>query len=347
MKNSKRISYLGLLKFLAAIAIIFYHAKTALTAHGGALYTLVEFFMFITGYFTFKHFHSKKDEIKRNSIEKKATNAIKYSVSKIITLMPFAIITVILVLLIYIWYARYQDPRTILLIFRTVPADLLLMHSQSPDAANALWYISALAIALPVFCLFCQTKKPKTALLLLSPLIIVYFWGPYWGNKIKGVYAIMRMLAGLITGASIYYSTKYIKKRYESKKSAIALQVAEILLTIVGITLMYPVAEATYTNYTDRYIVIIMYIVLTIIFSQRTYTSHIRNKTLDYLEQVSMPLFLLHIPILPTIALLVAPYEKPLLYVVCCIVASILFSIIVSALVKQARIYAMRRNTKK
>lgn len=343
MKNSKRISYLGLLKFLAAIAIIFYHAKIAITAHGGALYTLVEFFMFITGYFTFKHFHSKKDEIKRNSIEKKATNAIKYSVSKIITLMPFVIITVILVLLIYIWNARYQDPRTILLIFRTVPADLLLMHSQSPDAANALWYISALAIALPVFCLFCQTKKPKATFLLLSPLIIVYFWSPYWGNKINGAYAIIRMLAGLITGASLYYSARFIKRRYANKKSATVLQIVETLLTIIGVILMYPVAEATYTSYTDRYIVIIMYIVLTIIFSQRTYTSRIRNKTLDYLEQISMPLFLLHIPVLPTIALLITPYERPLLYVTSCITISVLFSIITSYIVKQIREERTRR----
>ena len=37
MKENNRISYLGLLKFIASLAIIFYHSKTIMTSHWGAI----------------------------------------------------------------------------------------------------------------------------------------------------------------------------------------------------------------------------------------------------------------------------------------------------------------------
>lgn len=330
MRNSKRISYLGLLKFLAAIAIIFYHSKTELTSHGGAIYTLVEFFALITGYFTFRHFHIKKEEIKRDSIEKKSAKAFAYSMAKMLGLMPYVIISVIAILLIYMWYARQQGLYVIMMLFKTVPADMMLFHSQIPDSYTALWYVSALAIVMPLFCLICQTRKPKTILIVMMPFILVYFWSANWGNKIYGIWSIVRILSMLVSGMSIYYFSRYIKKYFVSKKTRLILQVVETMLLIAIFIMMYPVAEAEYTYYTDRYIVICIYVMLGILFSQTTYTSRLRNAFFDYLEQISMPLFLVHIPVMPMMALFITPHEKPLCYVVATITASVILSMVVT-----------------
>lgn len=60
VKNNKRISVLGLIKLLAAIAIVYFHAR--LDDHWEHLWLLVGLFFFITGYFTFKHFRKKENE---------------------------------------------------------------------------------------------------------------------------------------------------------------------------------------------------------------------------------------------------------------------------------------------
>ena len=59
VQNNKRISVLGLIKFLAAIAIVYFHISTR--DHWEHLWLLVELFFFITGYFTFKHFRKKEN----------------------------------------------------------------------------------------------------------------------------------------------------------------------------------------------------------------------------------------------------------------------------------------------
>lgn len=74
VKNNKRISVLGLIKFLAAIAIVYYH--TDLGGHWNHLWILVELFFFITGYFTFKHFRKKENRGKELGAKSKECHIV-------------------------------------------------------------------------------------------------------------------------------------------------------------------------------------------------------------------------------------------------------------------------------
>ena len=90
VKNNKRISVLGLIKFLAAIAIVYFHVR--ISDYWEHLWLLVELFFFITGYFTFKHFRKKENRGK--NLEQKSKNAIVYTVKKFTPLIPYVLVAI-------------------------------------------------------------------------------------------------------------------------------------------------------------------------------------------------------------------------------------------------------------
>ena len=63
VKSNKRQSIIDLVKFIAAVAIVYYHTLYGRTdLHFSMLYLLVELFFFITGYYTFSHFRKKRKQ---------------------------------------------------------------------------------------------------------------------------------------------------------------------------------------------------------------------------------------------------------------------------------------------
>ena len=86
VKNNKRISVLGLIKFFTAIAIVYFHTlPTDPSTHWSHLWLLVELFFFITGYFTFKHFRKKENRGNTFAFKfKGARNQIDEFVGKIL-----------------------------------------------------------------------------------------------------------------------------------------------------------------------------------------------------------------------------------------------------------------------
>lgn len=155
VKNNKRISALGLIKFLAAIAIILHHAFIN-SGHGTHFWLFVDLFFFITGYFTFKHFRKKKN--RGMILEDKADRAIKYTIKKFSAFIPYVMIAVVLYSISYIVEEGNLNFSSILII----PFNLTFLNSQINLHMSALWFLSAMLIVFPLFCLMCQTKKQKS-----------------------------------------------------------------------------------------------------------------------------------------------------------------------------------------
>lgn len=129
VKNNKRISVLGLIKFFAAIAIVYFHTlPTDPSTHWWHLWLLVELFFFITGYFTFKHFRKKKNRGK--TLEQKSKNAISYTVKKFLPLIPFVIVAIVIK---YIALLLRNDGATFSSIMKILPLDILLLNSQTAE----------------------------------------------------------------------------------------------------------------------------------------------------------------------------------------------------------------------
>ena len=75
-KGKHRASVLGLVKFIAAVAIVYFHTLMGVPRHFSALYLLVELFFFITGYYTLKHFQDKTKDVYADSVETKSQKAL-------------------------------------------------------------------------------------------------------------------------------------------------------------------------------------------------------------------------------------------------------------------------------
>ena len=107
VNKKHRASVLGLMKFAAALAIIYYHTIDP-AQHWSMLYLLVEFFFFVTGYYTYKHFQSKQHDIQTDTVEEKSSKAIRYSFKKIYSLVPYIVVAIVLPLYCLICQNRYK-----------------------------------------------------------------------------------------------------------------------------------------------------------------------------------------------------------------------------------------------
>ena len=336
VKNNKRISVLGLIKFLAAIAIVYFHISTR--DHWEHLWILVELFFFVTGYFTFKHFRKKENRCK--TIEQKSKNAISYTIKKFLPLIPFAIIAIIIK---YIALFLLNDKNMYSSIIRVLPLDILLLNSQTSDFLWPLWYLSAMLIVFPLFCLMCQTKHKNTLYVVLFTSIIAYYFN-FFNGATSQFNCLIRAFFGMSAGILVYAFSSHIRKNKNIKRDSKSLMFLFIILATASILCLYP------TKYSNGYqlygILFIIFTILwlSILLSGKIFLSRVSSPTMDYLERISMIIYMIHIPVMYVLWLPIFPSplsENQLL------IMTILSSIVLSAVLNlvSSEITAKRNKT--
>lgn len=327
VKNNKRISVLGLIKFLAAIAIVFHHI--CIGARYVNLYILVEFFFFVSGYFTFKHFR-KKENCGKTS-EEKAKIAFSYTVNKFKPFIPFVLIAVILKYIILLLRNNGGSVSSLLV---NMSYDALLLNSQTTEYPWALWYLSAMFIIFPIFCYMCQTRRKYTLYIPLFTSVIIYYFN-YFNGDIMGVKSLLRAFFGMSTGILVYAASTYIHKNKSIKKYSPLPLVGAILSFALSILCLYP----TFTN-SSYWLFRNLYLIstatwLSIILSQKTIISHISSPFMNYLERLSMIIYILHMPII-TIIKIVSDFLSlnSFTTIAICIISSIAISAAINEIYK-------------
>lgn len=326
VKNNKRISVLGLIKFFAAIAIVYFHTlPTDPSTHWRHLWLLVELFFFITGYFTFKHFRKKENRGK--TLEQKSKNAISYTVKKFLPLIPFVIVAIVIK---YIALLLRNDGATFSSIMKILPLDILLLNSQTAELNWPLWYLSAMLIVFPLFCLMCQTKRKNTLYIVLFTSTIVYYFN-FFNGAISYLGCLIRAFFGMSAGVLVYALSVYVKKNDKIKKDSKFLLLLFLALIAISVLCLYP------TKYNEGYEIYgSLFIVLTVLWlpillSGKIFLSHISSPLMDYLERISMIIYMIHIPIIYILCLQMLSFtfsENQLL--VMTILASIILSIVIN-----------------
>lgn len=300
VKNNKRISVLGLIKFLAAIAIVYYH--TDLGGHWNHLWILVELFFFITGYFTFKHFRKKENRGK--SSEQKAKNAISYTINKFKPFVTFALIAIILR---YIAILLLNNGTPLVSLARIAPIEALLLNSQIGERYWALWYLSAMLIVFPLFCYMCQTKKKRTLYIILFTVTIAYYFN-FFKAAIFGYESLIRAFFGMSTGILVYGASEAIRKNKRIKKNSLLLLLISLLSMCASAIVLYPSPSSLgYRTYGELFLIFTV-AWFSILMSKKTILSGISSKTMDYLERLSMIIYLIHTPILLIVELVLKSF---------------------------------------
>lgn len=253
----------------------------------------VEVFFIISGYFTTQHF-SQKDR-SDTTLERASIRALSYTRKKYLRLFPYVCCVTFVQLTVYAIHNAITNPgqfglHEIVSTYKKLPVDILLLNSARaydvfPDVAP-LWYLSAMIIVFPVFCLLIQMKS-ESFLRILSMMIPIIYYGKYGVNADR-TYPndLLRGFADLMIGTFVYYSSEELRKREKRAKEKIIISLIEV------VTFLFPVI-VTYKNYDlleDTLIIIVIHLV--IVFSDISFS--IKGKGVSKITRLSLPIFMWH-----------------------------------------------------
>lgn len=323
VKNNKRISVLGLIKFLSAIAIVYFHVGISEGDYWEHLWLLVELFFFITGYFTFRHFRKKGN--RGVSLEQRSKNAIAYTVKKFTPFIPYIVVAIIIK---YIALLPRSNDASFFSVMKILPLDILLLNSQVSELNWPLWFLSAMLIVFPLFCIMCQIKHKYTLYILLLTSSIVYYFNIFDGG-VSHVQCLIRAFFAMSTGILVYAFSTYIKKNKRIKRGSIYLLLIWLCLVAVSILCLYPTRYNSGHKIYGNIFIVLSALWLSILLSGKTILSQISSPLMDYFERLSMIIYLIHVPI---IYILQLTFLSSMLSDVQLVFATISLSIIISIL---------------
>lgn len=156
-----RYSYLGLLKFLASMGIVIVHTLDQ-NANWGKLWYLVEFYFFITGFFTYRHFQQRRIPGKKTSIELKAKRAFAYSHKKFSYIFPYIIIGTFLKGITSAIASQGDGLKAMLFAFRSAPFDVFYARKSSTKCSLGCLVCICHVYNVPDFLYNLPNKKNQT-----------------------------------------------------------------------------------------------------------------------------------------------------------------------------------------
>lgn len=323
--KKERKSIVELWRFICAIIIMLFHSYLFLGEKHPFLdgWLFVEFFMILTGFFTFEHFYS----VQNNSLEDISKVSIIYSVRKYFSFIPYVIIN-LFGIAIYDIFINGHKCIDVCGLFIT---ESTLITTDGGSTIGSLWYLSMLLMVFPIFCCFCQVRA-KHFIYIMSMLYIFWFWKKFdltlfFNGYPEGIY---RMLNGLLTGILAFYVVNIISDIDFSK-------IVKIFLTIIeeGALLYAVFATFDRTNEGDSVllIVICIFVGITLMLSNKTYSSMINNKLFGFLGKISLVIYIVHTPV----ALLMdeLSIKNVKIYIIASLIISILLFYIVESLRKK------------
>ena len=142
----------------------------------------------------------QKKENRGKTLEQQSKNAISYTVKKFLPLIPFVIVAIVIK---YIALLLRNDGATFSSIMKILPLDILLLNSQTAELNWPLWYLSAMLIVFPLFCLMCQTKRKNTLYIVLFTSTIVYYFN-FFNGAISYLGCLIRAFFGMSAGVLVY-----------------------------------------------------------------------------------------------------------------------------------------------
>ncbi len=346
MKNntSNKNSYIELIRFILCLIILVHHSGfvsadgTTFFPSGGLA---ADAFFMITGYFTIRHLE------KQQNVGEPMAFSMKYTLKKMLRLLPFAATGVVIVYLYYI--VKSPSDSTIMdyiINFQNLPFELTLLPMTGVINADLgvyrnapLWFLSSMMIALPVIVYVAVRFKDvfKNYLVWFVPMFIQGYmvqtfggacpWQQYSGFFYSGV---LRALAGITMGGAIFYASAAVSRKLEDSKT-----VTRVLLTIVEIgLLLFSIYyfHRKLTGYDEVFTLYMIGVMLTLALSGVTYTSRIQGKIWEFLGKLTLPIYCMHWGIYQW----VAAYAGGLGYVPCigltfviCAVLSIVMIVLV------------------
>ncbi len=290
--NKKKSGNVELARFIASLIIVTQHiyniGLNEIQFHEAWIY--VELFLLITGYFTAKHYEGR-------TVKNPSKDAFIYTIRKFLPLFPYTLIASsagwVMQGLIGLKYQEWTWEQFLRNFMGDFVFDLLLVSdSYTHPLISPLWYVSAVMIVFPFFCLFVQIKNRYTKLLLGIFLPMMYYgWNGVVSNR-HFPHDLIRSMAGMMLGVVIYEISVIFKEKI--------LSIPKALLTVIELlAFIYPI-YCCYGNYyekeytTTRLYLLCFFIFLLLCIPGYTYSSLIKGSVFNYLGRLSTPMFIIH-----------------------------------------------------
>ena len=308
MERTERSGNVDCARFIAAVLIMAHHSYHVglekYPFHEAWIY--VEFFLLITGYYTAKHYE-------KNIVDNNSKEAITYTIIKFLPIFPYAFIATLCGWTTRGIYGMIFNPGwTWGHFIKNFMGDfifdvLLISDSYGRPLIAPLWYISAMIIVFPIFCLIVQVKNRYTKIIVCSILPLLYYgWD---GVNCKDAFPrdMLRCVIGMMLGAVIFEISKVFDEQIKGIPKS-------VLTLIEVISFAYPIcccygnfAEKEYT--TTRLYLLCFFVFLLICLPGYSYSAKIKGKFFNYLGKLSMPLFILSWYVGTLIYLIAGQYE--------------------------------------
>lgn len=297
-----RASVLGLTKFIAALGIVYLHTLNGSHGHWSLLFLFVEFFFFITGYYTYKHFQQTIKDESDVTAEIRAKRALEYTLNKVKGLLPYIAVALI-IRYITVFYSVHVGQTSLIDALVNLPFEIALLNSQTGWFSWPLWFVSAMVIALPLFCYISQSKNKHLTFMLSLLLCIIYYFNLVGviGLSSTGYSAIVRAFVGMTTGVVIYGLAHQLGKLKLSTPKRMLVQLVEMFSFFMSIVFMYPSVDSSNAPIYRNLVCMSFILFLTIFMSGQTIMSKVSCKAMDFVEKMSMVLFMIHFPIMSLI----------------------------------------------
>ncbi len=294
--QNKRNGIISLWKFIFAIIIVFFHGQFLYADRMDSVffkvgYIGVEFFFIVSGYYFAKS--ALKKEYNETS---KGKDTIIFVWNRIKKLIPYMILSFILSFAVLV-VRKYEADELINSIWNLFA--LRVFGFNSAKILSPFWYIGVL-----VFVMFVTypslVKHKENYILRAAPIIILLSYGviSHKYNKIDLSYghwfyitniSIFRGFAAMNIGMIVCYITNLLKKVEYTK-------LFRWIITILGEALLITVvigAQYSIPGQYDMIYVLLITISVLIISSTKTYDYRfLSNKVTNYLERLSMPIFI-------------------------------------------------------
>ncbi len=291
MKKNCSIEFV---RFIAALTIMCGHIGVVFTDGNierpfKETWFYVEFFFLVTAYFTVKHF--SKEEYYASSLEKKAKESMRYTLNKF---KRFFVYTTLPIILMYLVTNRgilhEQGFTSYIKAFENMPFELIYLSAGTIESTRLfpLWFLSAMLIVFPVFCILAQLKNTRVVCILAAYISLFYYLSKYdFGSHIYPN-QIIRAFSAMMLGYLVYHMTVALNQKQVTKREKSLLSLIEVTAMVV------PLGFSAWNIVLLRIYLICFVLYLTITLSNKSWLSQFSNPVILFLGKLSMPVYVWH-----------------------------------------------------
>lgn len=260
----------------------------------------VEFFFILSGYFTMYHYSMRKDPDKTLSLEIKASEAVGYTLKKFGRMFPYILIAVFMEFTVECISTGISGERQFLNLSEQFIVESLLLSSSGLVSAHVapIWYLSAMFLVFPLFCLLLSFKQMwKWYYQYLSWILAACFYGHV--GIVSRPNDLLRAFVCLWLGVFVYGLAEKVKNIPETRLSETFFTILEIgsfTLTII----------CTGWNTGNNMLIILCFLSGSVaLMSGKSITRYVKG--IPELGTISMLCYLFHWPIKKALIFIFSP----------------------------------------